>query len=524
MKHGAFVGLAAAALAVAGMFGLRLALDVRSLPDVAADGLTRLLPGSVFGLLIDRLQEYGRPLMLVGLAGALALLGAALGAARASLLASRRPAVRLAILALVPSALTVPLILLGATDDFAIPSLTTVGAWMFFALLVEGALLDPAPNPVAMALGPSVAAGTPATGGRSRRALLYGAGSLAAVWLGSYLSGRVLGATAKVKPASAVPAPTLPPLPPATPLPSGATPAPAPDPFAGLTGITTTKDFYVISKNGVDDPDVKVAGWRLQVGGARPYALSYDELRALPHTELPQTLACISNVVGGPLISTAIWRGVPLRDLIERAGPPAATRELRFSCADGYTESLPLDVAGDPRTIVAYLMNGEPLTKEHGFPARVITIGRYGVKNPKWLTGIVPVAQPYNGFWQQRGWSKDAIVRTFARLDYPQEQDVVAAGRDLALVRGVAYAGTRGIRMVEISVDGGRTWEETRLRRVLADDDWAFFTHTWRAPAPGTHVVVVRATDGEGTLQDPVERESFPDGATGYHHVKITVR
>lgn len=519
MKRGALVGLAAATLAVAGMFGLRLALDVHSLPDVAADALTLLLPGSVFGLLIDRLQEYGRPLMLVGLATGLLVLGTALGAARASLMAPWGLAARLGALALVPSALTVPLILIGATDDAAVvPSLTTLAAWFGFAVLVESALVARARGPVT----PTQGQVAPAAAGRSRRALLYGAGSLAALWLGSYLGGRVLGATAKVKPASAaVPAASLPP---ATPLPSGATPAPAADPVAGLTGITTTQDFYVISKNGVDDPTVKIASWQLQVGGARPYALTYDALRALPHTELPQTLACISNIVGGPLISTAIWRGVPLRDLLERAGLPPGIRELRFSCADGYTESLPLEVANDPRTIVAYLMNGEPLTKEHGFPARVVTIGRYGVKHPKWLTAILPVAQPYNGYWQQRGWSKDAIVRTFARLDYPQEHDVVPAGRDLPLVRGVAYAGTRGIRKVEISFDGGRSWDETRLRRVLQDDDWAFFTHTWRAPAPGTHVAVVRATDGEGALQDPVERDSFPDGATGYHHVKITVR
>ena len=149
--------------------------------------------------------------------------------------------------------------------------------------------------------------------------------------------------------------------------------------------------------------------------------------------------------------------------------------------------------------------------------------GRYGVKNPKWLTKIEPVAQPYNGYWPQRGWNKDAFVRTFSRLDTPQEQDVVPAGRPFPFIRGVAFAGARGISLVEISFDGGKTWADTTLRRVLPKDNWMPFTHTWPAPTPGKHDVVVRATDSDGNVQDPSERDSFPDGATGYHHTIVTV-
>jgi len=145
------------------------------------------------------------------------------------------------------------------------------------------------------------------------------------------------------------------------------------------------------------------------------------------------------------------------------------------------------------------------------------------VKNPKWLTQIAPVPGPFNGYWPQRGWNKEAFVLTFSRLDYPQEPDRVPAGKAYPLLRGVAYAGSRGISKVELSFDGGRTWNETRLRKILPADNWMPFTYVWTPPAPGVYQVVVRATDGEGTVQDPAERDSFPDGATGYHTVKITV-
>ncbi len=510
-RRGALVGVTAALVVVALMFVLRLALGIRALPDIAADAMTLLLPGSVFGFLIDRLQEYGRPLMLVGLSVGLLLLGAVAGVATARYLAGRPLIVRLIAPAAALCVVTLPAVFIGAADEAADPALATVAYWSLFAGLLN--------------IGLSRAAGAPlvdAAPRLSRRTLLYGGAAVSALWLGSYLGGRVLTAGDKVgrRPAAATSAPSLPP---ATPVPPGATEAPPPDPFAAMTGITTTQDFYVISKNGVDDPTVNPATWRLQVGGERPVAIGYDELKRIEFVESPRTLSCISNNVGGPLLSTAVFRGVRLRDLLDRAGLPTSAREIRFNCADGYTESIPIETANDPLTIVAYLMNGEPLPKAHGFPARIILSGRYGVKNPKWLTAIVPVAQPYNGYWEQRGWSKDAFVRTTSRLDYPQEQDTVPAGQPFPLVRGIAYAGTRGISKVEISFDGGRTWNETRLRKILPNDNWTPFTYVWTPPAPGIYPVVVRATDGEGQLQDPTERDSFPDGATGNHRVKIRV-
>ena len=512
LKRGILLGAAVMTAVVALMFALRFAVGVQALPDVAADALTLILPGGVFGYLIDRLQEFGRPSLIVGVALGLILLGALAGAGAARFLDRLPRVARVLVVVGVLAALTLPIVLIGGSEDSTgSTALATLGYWVLFAVGLE--------------LGGSRGAAQPlVAGGPSRRALLYGAGAIGAVYLADYLGGRIVTAVrlGGTKPTVAVSPP--PSVAPATPVPPGATAAPATDPFAGLTGITTTNDFYVVTKNGLDDPTVDPGQWRLQVQGQRPYALSYDELRALPAVSGPRTLECISNIVGGSLISTAVFAGVPLRDLLDRAGVPANTTELRFTSADGYTESIPLDVATDPSTIVAYLMNDQPLPKLHGFPARILMSARYGFKNPKWLTRIEPVAQPYRGYWPQRGWNKDGFVRTFSRLDTPQEQDVVPAGAPFPLVRGVAFSGARGISKVEISVDGGASWADTTLRRILPADDWMPFTYTWPAPTAGKHDVVVRATDGTGALQDPTERDSFPDGATGYHHTLITVR
>ncbi len=512
LKRGILLGAAAMSVVVALMFALRFAAGIQALPDVAADALTLILPGGVFGYLIDRLQEYGRPSLIVGVAAGLIVLGAVAGASAARFLHRLPRLGRVAIIVIALAAVTLPIVIIGGSEDTtAVTALATLGYWVLFAVVLE--------------LGRSRAAAQPliGAGGPSRRALLYGAGALGAVYLTNYLGGRIVRAASLGGTRPTVAATQPPTAAPATAVPAGATAAPSADPFAGLTGITTTKDFYVISKNGLDDPSVSPASWRLQVGGQRPYAIGYDELRTLTAVSGPRTLECISNIVGGSLISTAVFKGAPLRDLLERAGIPAGTREIRFSSADGYTESIQMDAAMDPSTIVAYLINDEPLPKEHGFPARVLMSGRYGVKNPKWLTKIEPVAQPYNGYWPQRGWNKDAFVRTFSRLDTPQEQTVVPAGKPFGIIRGVAFAGARGISKVEISFDGGKTWSDTTLRKILPKDDWMPFTHTWPDPTAGKHDVVVRATDGEGALQDPAERDSFPDGSTGYHHTVITV-
>ncbi len=508
-SRGARVGLAGASVVVALMFGVRLLLGLQALPDVAADAMTLILPGAVFGFLIDRLQELGRPLMLVGLSAGLLVLGAGAGFVSTRLLGAWPLAGRVAAVTLALSVLTAPVAFVGRDPEMAAePARTTAAYWLLFAILLEWGLSSASGRRVLVGVAPSP----------SRRALLYGAGALGAVWLSSYLGSRLAHAI-QLGGARPVSQGALPPTPP----PPGVTEAPLADPFANATFLTSTKDFYIIGKNGVNDPDINARAWRLSVGGERPFTLTYDELRALPSVEGTWTLECISNLVGGVLLSAAPFRGVPLRDLLARAGVPSSTREIRFVCSDGYTESIPLETANDERTIVAYLMNGEPLTKEHGFPARVLMSGRYGMKNPKWLTTIAPLSQVFNGYWEQRGWSKDAFVLTTSQIRNPFDGQEIPAGKPYPFVSGVAFAGARGVSRVELSFDGGGTWVDARLRKTLPKDNWMPWTYAWTSPATGTHQLVVRATDAEGELQDPKDRDSFPNGATGYQRLTVKV-
>src|SRR5256885_880461 len=201
---------------------------------------------------------------------------------------------------------------------------------------------------------------------------------------------------------------------------------------------------------------VAVAGWRLKVGGlaAKPLSLSVGDLRALPATEQYVTLSCISNNVGGNLISTGLFKGVPLRDLLAMASPQPGASWVAFRARDGYTESVPMSVVlGAPEVLVAYGLDGPALPMNHGFPARVLIPGRYGMKQPKWLDSIELAGDEARGYWEQQGWDHNALVKTTARFDLPRDGEILKLGA--MEIGGVAFAGTRGVSKVEYSTNGG---------------------------------------------------------------------
>jgi DMSO/TMAO reductase YedYZ molybdopterin-dependent catalytic subunit len=167
-------------------------------------------------------------------------------------------------------------------------------------------------------------------------------------------------------------------------------------------------------------------------------------------------------------------------------------------------------------------MNGTPLPDKHGFPLRLILPGRYGVKNPKWITRIELAAEPIDGYWVRRGWDREALVQTVARIDTPTDRASVPGPR--LEVGGVAFAGSRGISRVEASLDGGTTWREAGIRGPLGSSTWVQWAVEWEDASPGTYNVVARATDGSGVLHTAEETGSFPLGATGYHRVRVDVR
>ena len=298
-------------------------------------------------------------------------------------------------------------------------------------------------------------------------------------------------------------------------------------PEAGLNGrspeLTPIDNFYVVSKN-FGDPNLDGGSWRLKVGGMvdNPITLTLQDLHALPVTTEYVTLECISNLVGGPQISTGIFSGVQLKYLIQQASPQAGGTWAAFKSSDGYTESLPLSmINGDPTILVAYQLDGVSLPVEHGFPARILVPGHYGMKGPKWLTEINLVDHESGGYWEQQGWDHNAVVRTMSRIDVPQDGDILKGAT--VDVGGIAFAGTRGISKVEVSTDGGRTWTETLLTAPLSPLTWVLWDVKWTPPGEGSYQLVVRATDGTGALQDSSQADSYPSGSRGYHAVRVDV-
>jgi hypothetical protein len=178
-------------------------------------------------------------------------------------------------------------------------------------------------------------------------------------------------------------------------------------------------------------------------------------------------------------------------------------------------------VNGEPAILVAYELNGAPLPSGHGYPARVVIPGRYGMKSPKWLTSINLVDHESGGYWESQGWDHNAAVRTTSRFDVPRDSDILRLGSiELA---GVAYAGTRGVSKVEYSTDGGSSWVQAAMNPPLSPLTWVLWTASWTPTKEGSYSLAVRATDGTGALQDSTSRPSFPSGATGYHTIRVDV-
>ncbi|MEO8696819.1 MAG: molybdopterin-dependent oxidoreductase [Acidimicrobiales bacterium] len=301
---------------------------------------------------------------------------------------------------------------------------------------------------------------------------------------------------------------------------------PASQPFTvnGLTPyITANDDFYRID-TALIVPQIDPSNWMLKISGMvdHPLSITFDELIAMDMVEEPITMQCVSNEVGGDLIGTAMWRGVPLRDLLTRAGVRPEATQIVGRSADGFTAGFPTEKALDGRSaLVVVGMNGEPLPASHGFPARLVIAGLYGyVSATKWLREIqLTRLEDFDGYWISRGWSKNGPIKTQSRIDVPRSGATVAAGP--VAIAGVAWAPTRGIERVEVRVDAGE-WVEARLGQIASDNTWVQWMTTWEATRGG-HTISVRATDRTGAVQTDSRSDPAPDGATGYHQRRISV-
>jgi DMSO/TMAO reductase YedYZ molybdopterin-dependent catalytic subunit len=299
-----------------------------------------------------------------------------------------------------------------------------------------------------------------------------------------------------------------------------------------LAELTTRNDaFYIVTKNAAGDPIIHPQDWRLVVDGEveRPFQIDYVTLRKLPSVEQTKTLECISNFVAKPelapfgseLISTATWKGVRVNDILQLVGGVKPGAEwLAVLSADEFTSALPLEVALDPETLLVYEMNGETLPREHGYPARLLVPGRYGMKNAKWVAGLRPLRREFLDWYGLRNWSKTAVVRTMSRIDQPAPGVTREPGQQR--IAGIAYAGTRGIQQVEFSADGGDTWHVADLvEPAPGHDTWVRWQGSFEL-GPGSRTrLVARATDGTGALQIEPFGLPEPDGGTGWPSVEV---
>ncbi|PYL72835.1 MAG: hypothetical protein DMF22_03120 [Verrucomicrobia bacterium] len=292
--------------------------------------------------------------------------------------------------------------------------------------------------------------------------------------------------------------------------------------------ITPNESFYCVTKNIVD-PRVNVNLWHLEVTGLVQNSATYrfQDLQGFTAVEQETTLMCISNGLDAGLISNAVWKGVPLHDLLDPAVPVSNAARVRLWGVDNYSDTIPLEKAMDATTLVAYEMNGAPLPHRHGYPARVVVPGYFGEKHVKWLTRIEVAPAEAKGFYETQGWGPDFIVPTRSRIDGPDHESSFFLSKLAGPieVKGIAFGGDRGISRVELSFDDGKTWDEASIYYAGSDLAWSLWkaSNGWTPKQPGDYTLVVRATDGEGDVQEWESDRSPFSGATGFHKIVVHV-
>jgi len=281
--------------------------------------------------------------------------------------------------------------------------------------------------------------------------------------------------------------------------------------------FTAVQDHYRIDINTVP-PSVNEKSWRLRVGGLvqQPLEFTLDQIRTYAPTDQFITLQCISNPVGGDLISTQRWTGVSLQTLLPELGLQPNATHLRMHSVDGFYEVVPIDVIrADPRVMLTYSWDGLPLPDEHGFPLRIYIPDHYGMKQPKWIERIEATSAWEPGYWVTRGWDRDARMNATSVIDtIGSSMMIIEPGRTTMVpIGGIAFAGARGISRVEVQVDGG-PWQQAELRDPMSPTTWVIWRYDWPFQA-GKHTFTVRCYEGDGTPQIAEERPIRPSGATG---------
>ena len=296
-------------------------------------------------------------------------------------------------------------------------------------------------------------------------------------------------------------------------------------PLKPSTLITPNADFYILQ---IGDPAVlDAASWRMVITGLieKPMPpLRIEDITAMESFTVMRTLKCIGDPIGTEQMSNAMWKGIRLRDLLEKVGPKSEAKVVVFRCADGYHTAIPFEEAMEEETLLAYEMNGVPLPTEHGFPIRLLNPGNYGTKNPKWIVNI-QLAAEHESYWEKRGWDPIAQVKLATMIGTPSEGEEITGGKTYT-VSGAAFdAGNHGgIKKVEVSIDYGQTWEEAEIWAKDSPLAWVLWKWDWQVPEKVEPVeIYARATANSGVVQDEIGIEVEPVGATGYHMIDASI-
>ncbi len=289
--------------------------------------------------------------------------------------------------------------------------------------------------------------------------------------------------------------------------------------------FTRVEDHYRIDI-ALTPPQIDGSTWSVTIQGLvdNPVTLTLDSLRNdyEPVHEFI-TMSCISNRIGGDLISTQRWTGVRFQTILDEAGVQPEARYVKITSADGFHEMVDLELLRtEPSIMLCYAWDNQPLPVRNGFPLRIHIPDRYGMKQPKWITGIELVSEYEPGYWVRRSWDEVARVRAASVVDTVATADVYEQdGATLVPVGGIAWAGARGITRVEVRVDEG-DWQEAQLRSPISEKTWVLWRYDW-AFTPGDHTFSVRCVDGNGEPQIELEEGVRPSGATGIHSRRATL-
>lgn len=317
------------------------------------------------------------------------------------------------------------------------------------------------------------------------------------------------------------------------------------DPFCRESSLTsldswiTPTDRFYIRNHFSDVPSLDRSTWQLVVDGEvnQPLSLSFDDILAMPSKEIVMTMECAGNsrsyatppaeglAFRHGAVSTARWKGVSLSHLLDSAGLKGTAVEVVFEGADhgqeeedgvafdlNYRRSLTLDMARQSDILLAYEMNGEELTANHGFPLRLMVPKWYGMASVKWLTRINIVAQPFIGFFQHRRYvminegpeeslEREPVtaLKVKSLIASPRHGEVVQPGS--CTISGFAWSGEGDVKQVEVSVDGGRNWQNATLLGQADQNAWRQWELKWQASHPGHFIMMARATDSAGNIQ-----------------------